>query len=147
MLITDLTRTAMRIAYDGHYGQVDKGGVPYICHPLHVADQMNTESRAAAAILHDLLEDTDITAEDLLAEGIPSEVVDTVKLLTRKKTEPYRDYIRHIAESGNADAIAVKYADLCHNLDQTRIESGRLGERFVKRYTEAKTILEPLLSN
>jgi len=135
----------MQIAYDGHFGQVDRGGIPYICHPLHVAEQMDTEERVTAAILHDLLEDTDITAEDLLREGIPESVVRTVELLTRQKTEPYRIYIQHIAESGNADAVSIKCADLHHNMDASRVESGVLPQNLRERYTKALAVLEPLV--
>jgi len=145
MLETELTKRALKIANEGHAGQVDRGGMPYILHPISVAERVDGEARTTSAILHDLLEDTEITAEDLLKEGIPETVVDTVKLLTRTQNEPYREYIRRIAESGNADAVAVKYADLCHNLDETRLAGGKLPERLKVRYREAQDVLRPLL--
>ena len=75
MIYTELTKKAMRIAFDAHYGQTDRGNTPYICHPLHVADQMPDERTTTAAILHDVLEDTELTAEDLRREGIPEDII------------------------------------------------------------------------
>ena len=145
MLITELTNTALRIAYQSHLGQTDRGGVPYIHHPVHVAEQMDTEARTVEALLHDVIEDAGVTPEELLREGIPEPMVETVVLLTRRKAEPYLDYIRRITDSGNSDAIAIKYADICHNLDASRLKDGALPKNLLERYTAAKIILEPLV--
>ena len=81
MIYTPLTIRAMQIAYSAHLGQVDKAGVPYIFHPLHLAEQMEEEISCCAALLHDTVEDTSVTLDDLAAE-FPAEVVEAVRLLT-----------------------------------------------------------------
>ena len=146
MIYTDLTKKAMWIAYDAHYGQVDRGGTPYICHPLHVADEMPDEMLTAVAILHDVLEDTEVTAEELLKEGIPEAVVEAVQLLTRNKEVPYAEYIGKIIASGNRAALRVKYADLCHNMDTSRAEHGKLPVHLTERYKAASARIQEALA-
>ena len=145
MIYTDLTKKAMRIAFDAHYGQTDRGNTPYICHPLHVADRMRDERTTTAAILHDVLEDTEVTVNDLVEEGIPSDIIDIVELLTRDKHTSYASYISRIIESGNLDAMLVKQADLEHNMDESRTESGTLPTSLMKRYQEAKKRIDDAL--
>ena len=82
MIYSPLTKKAMRVAYDAHHGQVDKSGLPYVFHPYHLAEQMADEITVCAALLHDVVEDTAITIEELEAE-FPIVVTDAVKLLTR----------------------------------------------------------------
>ena len=65
MIYTDKTRLAIKIAFSAHDGQFDRSGIPYILHPLHVAEQMNDEDTTIVALLHDVVEDTSITIEDL----------------------------------------------------------------------------------
>ena len=88
MIYTELTIRAMNLAYTAHHGQFDKGGVPYIFHPIHLAEQMEDELSCCAALLHDVAEDTDITLEDLAAE-FPPEVVGAVRLLTHEEGIPF----------------------------------------------------------
>ena len=83
LIYTPLTKKAMKIAYDAHRGQVDAGGVPYVFHPLHLAEQMEDEASACVALLHDIVEDTDVTLEQL-AQDFPPEVIQAVALLTHK---------------------------------------------------------------
>ena len=147
MIYTDLTKKAMQIAYDAHFGQTDRGNTPYICHPLHVADRMDTESRTVTALLHDVLEDTSETPQSLLSQGIPEKIVENVLLLTRKDDEPYGSYIERIVSSGNQDVLAVKYEDILHNLDETRTENNRLPEYLRQRYVKAKARIEEVLSS
>lgn len=147
MIYTDLTKRAMQIAYDAHTGQVDRGGTPYIFHPLHVADQMEDEETAAVALLHDVLEDTQMTEEILREKGIPEEVIRAVKILTRDRSLPYSTYIDSVIASGDPLALRVKYADVCHNLDTTRTMNGRLPQRLYDRYTVARARLEEVLKN
>ena len=66
MIYTPLTNKALRLAYTAHHGQVDKSGVPYIFHPYHLAEQMTDEITTCVALLHDVVEDTDITFENWL---------------------------------------------------------------------------------
>lgn len=79
----------MKLAYEKHHGQMDKSGLPYIHHPLHLAEQMNTEEACIVALLHDVIEDTNTTFEDLEAFSFGEEIIDALKLLTRNKDEDY----------------------------------------------------------
>ena len=142
MIYTPLTIRAMQIAYAAHHGQVDKAGVPYIFHPLHLAEGMDEEISCCAALLHDTVEDTEITLEALAAE-FPAEVVEAVRLLTHNPETDYFDYVRQIRS--NPIALKVKLADLQHNSDATRfagveVPKERIGY-FRDKYTKAKAIL------
>lgn len=137
MIYTDLVQKAMRIAFHAHAGQLDKGGYPYIAHPLHLAEQMDSSDETVVALLHDVIEDSDWTAEKLLQFGIPKDLVDIVELLTRKKDEPYKTYINRLAE--NSLARKVKMADLRHNMSLSRCE---MPNSLYERYAKALEILE-----
>lgn len=119
MINTELTRKAMLIAYNAHVNQFDRAGVPYIYHPIHLAEQMKTETECIVALLHDVVEDTDVTFEEL-ERCFPSEVIDALKLLTHDKTVDYMEYIKEIEK--NEIARNVKIADLHHNSDETRLD-------------------------
>lgn len=118
MIYTKLTNKAMKLAYDAHHGQTDVNGIPYIFHPYHLAEQMSDEITTCVALLHDVVEDTHVTMEELEAE-FPSEVTDALRLLTHKDSTDYFDYIRAI--KSNPVAKTVKLADLSHNQDESRI--------------------------
>lgn len=132
MIYTDLTCKAMKLAYDAHQGQTDKSGLPYIFHPFHLAEQMKDEVTVCIALLHDVVEDTDITIEELETE-FPEEVTEALKLLTHDKATDYSDYIMKIKES--PAAREVKLADLRHNSDISRIrdKSIRSSEKTLQR--------------
>ena len=100
----------LKIATEAHKGQVDKVGVPYINHPLTVASLVDTEEEKIVALLHDTIEDTNITEQDLIDYGFPNEIVEAVKLLTHNKNVPYMDYVAKIKD--NELARKVKIADL-----------------------------------
>lgn len=117
MLYTPLTSKAMKIAYTAHHGQVDKGGLPYIFHPYHLAEQMEDEISCCAALLHDVVEDTDMTLEDL-AKEFPKEVIDVLALLTHGEDVPYFEYVQAIRQ--NPIAVKIKLVDIAHNSDQSR---------------------------
>ena len=102
-----------------HTGQVDKGGAPYILHPIRVMLACEGEKEKIVALLHDTLEDTALTAADLRRAGFSEEIVQAVCCLTRGQKEDYMDYIARICE--NVLAARVKYADLQDNLDISRI--------------------------
>ena len=142
MIYTTLTNKAMRIAYTAHHGQLDYNGIPYIFHPIHLAEQMDDEISCCAALLHDVVEDTDVTMEDLARE-FPAEVIEVLKLLTHDDDVPYFDYVREIKK--HPVAKKVKLADLAHNSDQTRcIGSDLTLERLAywkDKYAKAQTIL------
>lgn len=141
MIYTPLTKKAAVIAYKAHMNQYDKSGMPYIFHPMHLAESMPDELTTATALLHDVLEDTMITADDLANDGIPEEVIAALRLLTRKDDEDYFAYVRKI--KGNTIAYTVKIADLKHNSDTSRLEviDGRVKARLEK-YRKALEILE-----
>lgn len=140
MIYTNLTRTAMTIACRAHQGQLDKAGYPYIHHPLHVAEQMTEEYTCAAALLHDVMEDTPITAEQLRAAGIPDPVVEALTLLCHDPDVPYLDYVRRLKD--NPIARAVKLADLGHNSDVSRLDSVTpRDEMRLERYRRAMALL------
>lgn len=107
--------TALQIATKAHAGQTDKNGAPVILHPLTVGLMGHTDEERIAGFLHDVVEDTDYTFQDLLDAGIPVGVVNALKLLTHDKSTPYLDYVRRIIDSGNPIALHVKYNDLQHN--------------------------------
>lgn len=140
MLYTPLTCKAMQIAYAAHHGQVDKGGLPYIFHPYHLAEQMTDEFSCCAALLHDVVEDTAVTMEELATE-FPPEVIDVLKLLTHREGVPYFDYVRNIKE--NPIAVKIKLADIAHNSDRTRCPNLTPAQRqyFQTKYANAIAIL------
>ena len=110
---------ALILAAKAHTGQVDKGGAPYIFHPIRVMLACEGEKEKIVALLHDTLEDTALTAADLRREGFSEEIVQAVLCLTRRQDEDYMAYIARVCE--NPLAAEVKYADLQDNLDLSRI--------------------------
>ncbi len=144
MIYTELTNKAMRIAYEAHNGQYDINGVPYIFHPYHVAEQMTDEITTCVALLHDVVEDTDITFEQLEQE-FPEEVTNALRLLTHDDKTDYYEYIEKIGV--NSVARAVKLADIEHNSDTSRItdKNAVSAEKLMhwkRKYSTAKHILE-----
>ena len=138
MIYTDLTIKAMNLAYTAHHGQFDKGGVPYIFHPIHLAERMDDEISTCVALLHDTVEDTDVTLEQLAGE-FPREVVDAVRLLTHPEGVEYFEYVRAIRQ--NSIAVKVKLADLAHNGDPKRISNQGNAEKRRAKYAAARKIL------
>jgi (p)ppGpp synthase/HD superfamily hydrolase len=135
---------AIFIAVTAHKGQVDKANKPYILHPLRLMFKMNSENEMIAAVLHDVVEDTDWTIEQLEAEEFDEEVITAVKLLTHNKKIPYNKYIEAIKI--NKIALKVKLADLEDNLDIKRIahpkfrDYARLAD-YLKYYNEMKELV------
>lgn len=138
----NMTNLALEIAIKAHEGQIDLGGNAYIEHPKAVARMLTTDVEKAVAYLHDVLEDTSVTEKDLLNMGISKEIVDIVKILTKKKTESYKEYI----ESVKVHPIArnVKIADITHNMDMSRISNP--SKRDIKRLEKYKKALLHLQS-
>ena len=127
----------LEIAMKAHRGQKDLDGNPVILHPLTVGLAGKTPEEQCAGFLHDVVEDTDWTFDDLLQAGVPSGIVDALRLLTHDESEPYLDYVRRIAGSGNEIAITVKLNDLRHNLERGR----RAGyQRLVEKHEAAMAI-------
>ena len=110
---------AIELAKQHHEGQTDKAGKPYIEHPLRVMSQVESEEKKIVAVLHDIVEDTDISLDDLRSEGFSEEVVSAVECLTKQDGENYDSYIERI--SFNPLAVKIKLADLEDNSDLTRL--------------------------
>ena len=140
MIYTDLTKKALKISFEAHKDQVDKSGIPYVYHPFHIAEQMKDEDTTIVALLHDVVEDADITLEQLRSIGFSDAVIEAIALMTHDKSVPYMDYVRNIAK--NDIARAVKLEDLRHNSDLSRLD--KVTEKDVMRaekYKEAIDIL------
>ena len=140
MIYTELTKKAIRLCFEAHKDQVDKCGLPYVTHPLHLAELMPDETTTAVALLHDVVEDTDYTLDDLKALGFPPAVTEAVALLTHDESVPYLEYVARLRD--NDLARKVKLADLRHNSDLTRLDV--IDEKAlmrVRKYAEAIRVL------
>lgn len=141
MIYTEMTKKAMRIAFEAHKNQVDKSGMPYIYHPIHLAEQMVDENTVCVALLHDVIEDTDWTLEELAKQGFDEMVMDALELMTHADEIPYMEYVEKI--KSNPIAQTVKLADLKHNSDLSRLD--KVDEKVIARsekYKKAITLLE-----
>lgn len=130
----------MKIAFEAHKNQTDKNGIPYIYHPIHLAEQMADEKTICVALLHDVVEDTDITFEQLAREGFPDDIIKALKLLTHDDSIQYMDYVKEI--KSNPIAAAVKLADLKHNSDLTRLDV--IDEKAINRAEKYKKAIRLL---
>ncbi|HZJ23656.1 MAG TPA: hypothetical protein VFD54_10125 [Anaerolineales bacterium] len=124
-----LIETSLTIALRAYAGKVDKAGREYILHPLRVMAKMKTDEEMSAALLHDVLEDSEITAEELHTEGIPAQVVEAVQYLSKHENEDYQDFVARLKKNGLA--AKVKLADIEDNIDVLRLNS--LGENDLAR--------------
>ena len=120
---------AIQIAVEAHRGQKDKAGAPYILHPLRVMMSFNSEKEMTVAVLHDVIEDSDWTAEQLRDEGFSKEIILAVECVTKRKGESYEDFVER--SKRNPIARKVKIADLEDNMNIFRI--GKLTEDDLKR--------------
>ena len=144
MIYTPLTKKALRLCFDAHKEQTDKTGLPYVFHPFHLAEQMTDELSIVCALLHDVVEDTSLTLDDLSKMGFPARVTEVLSLLTHDPDLPYFDYVAAIA----TDPVAkrVKLADLRHNSDLSRMDASEIDEWAIKRTEKYKKAIE-MLSN
>lgn len=140
MIYTELTKKAMKICFEAHKNQLDKSGMPYVFHPFHLAEQLEGEYEVCAALLHDVMEDTGASPDDLRKKGIPEAVIEALLLLTHDKSVPYLEYVAKIGE--NPVARAVKLADLRHNSDLSRLDT--VTEKDRKRVLKYKQAVEIL---
>ena len=140
MLFTPMTRKAMTLAYNAHHGQLDRAGVPYIFHPARVASGFMQETEACVAWLHDVVEDTACTLDDLRRAGFSDEICDAAGLMTHDKRVSYADYVKEIAK--DPVAKAVKMADLRDNMDISRLpEPDEKAEDRLRKYRAAYSYL------
>lgn len=141
MIRSELTNKAYVIACAAHTGQKDKAGIPYITHPWFVAKQMDDEVSTCVALLHDVLEDTAYTEEDMRLLGVPEDIIKHVQVLTRREGESYMAYIRRVKT--DPIAVKVKMADLSHNSDLTRLPKVTETDLArMKKYKKAMRILQ-----
>ena len=146
MIYTPATVAALKLCYEAHKGQVDKAGVPYVFHPVHVAEQIDpndphAEELICIALLHDVVEDSCYTFDDLEKMGFAGSVVEALRLMTHDPKISYMDYVKNL--SSNPLARKVKMEDLKHNMDRTRIRTvTEPDEQRIKKYQEAYSYLE-----
>ncbi|MHB9030476.1 MAG: GTP pyrophosphokinase [Candidatus Latescibacterota bacterium] len=114
-----LLNNAVNLAFRVHAESMDRNGAPYILHPLRVMQRMRTEREQVIAILHDTVEDSDLSLDDLRREGFPEEVVAGVDALTRREGESYDEYVDRVKI--NPEAVRVKLGDLEDNMDLRRL--------------------------
>lgn len=141
-----LLANAIALASEKHKGQFDKGGMPYILHPLKVMHYLKSDDLElmAMAVLHDVVEDTDVTFQDLRELGMSERVIVGVKALTKMPGQTPEEYLAGI--KANPDAIKVKLADLRHNMDARRLKGvtekdrARL-DKYAKMYWELKGLV------
>ena len=117
--MTHVVETALAIALRAHKNAIDKAGQPYVLHPIRIMLKMTNDLEKATALLHDVIEDSDITADDLLTEGIPEVVVTAVLALTKQDFESYQDFVLRAKQ--NPLARKVKIADVEDNMNLLRI--------------------------
>ncbi len=131
---------AILIAVQGHQGQIDKAGKPYILHPLRMMLKMRTEAAMMAAVLHDVVEDTRWTLDQLRNKSFPDEVLVAVECLTKREGEDYMAFV----ERAKANPIArqVKIADIEDNMDVRRISNFTLRDaERMEKYNKAWQLL------
>lgn len=140
MMNNNLLKKALAIATKVHEGQTDKAGVLYILHPIRVSNRCRTDEERIVAILHDTIEDTDVTPDYLLSEGFPKNIVEAVLSVTHNEGESYEDFV--IRSKQNPIGRQVKIHDLEDNMDITRLHS--LSEKDLERlnkYLKAYRVL------
>ena len=136
-----LLELAIQVATQAHKGQFDKGGYPYILHPKAVANSVESIEQKIIAYLHDVCEDTDITAEDLLGMGFPCDIVNSICILTKCDNVLYEDYLKSVKKDYNA--CHVKMADIKHNMDISRIPNPTEKDYArLEKYKKALAFLE-----
>jgi len=141
VIYTEMTKKALKLCFEAHKEQIDKSGMPYVFHPFHLAEQMQDEESTIVALLHDVVEDTDYTLDDLSKMGFDDSVLTAINLMTHEDGVPYMNYVEQIKT--NPIAKIVKLADLRHNSDMTRLDvvTPRDQER-AEKYLAAIKLLE-----
>ena len=141
MIYTKMTKLALKLCFEAHKEQTDKTEMPYVFHPFHLAEQMTDEDTTVVALLHDVVEDTDCTLDDLRALGFNEQILEAIALMTHDDAVPYMDYVAEIKK--NPIAKAVKLADLRHNSDMTRFDTVTEWDiRRAQKYARAIALLE-----
>lgn len=140
---SELLDKAAKICIENHYGQRDKMNCAYFQHPMRVAMRCETDDEKMVALLHDTIEDTEVTIGYLLDEGFPKYITDAILAVTRQPNEPYEEFIKRTKKNGIGRMV--KIHDLEDNLDTTRLNevSPEMAVRFSKylkalRYLKAE---------
>ena len=132
MIYTPKVNMALKLMYEKHKDQVDKQGIPYVFHPFIVANNMNTEDETIVALLHDIIEDTNTSVDDLRKLGFNEDIILAIDTLTHKESDDYETYIKKIGE--NPLATKVKLEDLKHNMDITRFGNSIIPDSYFNKY-------------
>ena len=141
MIYTPMTKTALKLCFEAHKDQTDKSGLPYVFHPFHLAEQMPDEKTTVVALLHDVIEDTDYTLDDLKNMGFLDDILSAIALMTHDDGVPYMEYIALIKK--NPIAKMVKLADLRHNSNMSRLDKVTAHDRErTEKYKKAIEFLE-----
>ncbi|MGN0160232.1 MAG: GTP pyrophosphokinase [Lachnospiraceae bacterium] len=144
--IKSLYIKAQQIAYNAHQGQVDENGVPYILHPTTVSARCNSMAGKIVGMLHDVIEDTNVTYDDLRKEGFPEFIIEAIRCVTKEKNYDTKEYFERI--KANSIAREVKYQDLIHNTEDIRQvfrneqEEEMISIRTHKYYLEAEYLFD-----
>ena len=133
---------AIELAVQNHKGQKDKAGKPYILHPLRLMMSVDTDEEKIVAVMHDIVEDTEISLDDLRKKGFSDEILSAIECVTKKDEENYDSFIERIAQ--NPLAIKVKLADLEDNMDLTRLS--KVTEKDLERVEKYKLAKQQLLN-
>jgi (p)ppGpp synthase/HD superfamily hydrolase len=133
---------AIKIAEKAHQGQFDKANQPYILHPLMVMAQMDDFESKIVAVLHDAIEDSDLTITELSQQGFPELITEAIAAITKLDSELYDDYLLRVM--GNAIALKVKIADVKHNMDISRIANPTVKD--FQRLEKYQKVLKQLIS-
>ena len=143
MIYTEMTKKAIKLMFEKHKDQVDKSGIPYVFHPFHLAEQMDDEETTITALLHDIVEDTNTTFDDLRELGFSDNVINALKLMTHDKNIDYFEYVKNISK--NPIARKVKIKDLEHNMDTSRLDE--VTDKDLERVKKYKKCYKYLLNN
>ena len=143
MIYTEMTKKAIKLMFEKHKNQVDKSGMPYVFHPFHLAEQMDDEETTITALLHDIVEDTNTTFDDLRKLGFSDNVINALKLMTHDKNVDYFEYVKNISK--NPIARKVKIKDLEHNMDTSRLDE--VTDKDLERVKKYKKCYKYLLNN
>jgi (p)ppGpp synthase/HD superfamily hydrolase len=141
MNLENLLHTAIGIAKTAHSGQKDKAGNPYIEHPLRVMENLETTEEKIVGVLHDIVEDTQITLDNLRAMGFPEFILNAIDAVTKRPQEEYEDYLNRV--KSNPLALKVKIADMRDNMDLKRIKNPT--QKDYQRLAKYQRILPQLL--
>ena len=145
--IDNLYNRALFLVSDLFQDKKDKAGFPYINHLIRVSVKLDTEELRIAGLLHDVLEDTSITKDDLRELGFSNRVISIIEGVTNKVGENYNDKIKRIIDNGDMDVIKLKYSDMSDNADKKRLAKLSIitRNRLINKYKDNLELLKKAL--